>query len=148
MLRWTERAVTDLLAIGDHITADNPAAARAWVETLRQRAAKASRAPGSGRVVPEIGRDDVREVFQRLVNQLHAQGTGSANRVERMYLLVEPPSTGVSHRRGQLSRALRTVSFAPARFHSKSEGNLHDQMSRYSLPSSLKPLFLRVSKMS
>lgn len=65
MLRWTERAVTDLLAIGDHITADNPAAARAWVETLRQRAAKASRAPGSGRVVPEIGRDDVREVFQR-----------------------------------------------------------------------------------
>ena len=34
----------------------------------------------------------VREVFQRLVDQLHAQGTGSANRVERMYLLVEPPS--------------------------------------------------------
>ena len=25
------------------------------------------------------------------VDQLHAQGTGSANRVERMYLLVEPP---------------------------------------------------------
>jgi plasmid stabilization system protein ParE len=65
MLRWTERAATDLIAIGDYIAADNPAAARSWVEKLRQRAVKASKVPGSGRVVPEIGRDDVREVFQR-----------------------------------------------------------------------------------
>lgn len=55
----------DLVAIGDYIAADNPAAARSWVEKLRQRAVKASKVPGSGRVVPEIGRDDVREVFQR-----------------------------------------------------------------------------------
>jgi toxin ParE1/3/4 len=65
MLRWTERAATDLIAIGDYIAADNPAAARTWVEKLRQRAVKASTVPGSGRVVPEIGRVDVREVFQR-----------------------------------------------------------------------------------
>lgn len=64
-LRWTERAVTDLLAIGNDIGVDDPAAARAWVEKLRQRAAKASKLPRAGRVVPEIGRDDVREVFQR-----------------------------------------------------------------------------------
>lgn len=65
MLRWTERAVGDLLAIGEHIAADNPSAARSWVEKLRQRALKASKMPRTGRVVPEIGRDDVREVFQR-----------------------------------------------------------------------------------
>lgn len=65
MLRWTERAVSDLLAIGDYIASDNPAAAREWVEKIRQRAAKASRMPGAGRVVPEVGRSDVREVFQR-----------------------------------------------------------------------------------
>ena len=62
-IRWTERAATDLLAIGDYITADNPDAAWRWVERLRKRAVKASRTPRGGRVVPEIGRDDVREVF-------------------------------------------------------------------------------------
>ena len=65
MLRWTERAVGDLLAIGEYIAADNPAAARSWVERLRQRAAKASKIPRAGRIVPEIGRDDIREAFLR-----------------------------------------------------------------------------------
>lgn len=65
MLRWTERAANDLIAIGDFIAADNPAAARSWVEKLRQRAVKASKMPRTGRIVPEIARDDVREVFQR-----------------------------------------------------------------------------------
>ena len=65
MLRWTERAANDLIAIGDYIATDNPTAARSWVEKLRQRAVKASKMPRTGRVVPEIGRDDVREVLQR-----------------------------------------------------------------------------------
>jgi toxin ParE1/3/4 len=65
MLRWTERAANDLIASGEYIAPDNPAAARAWVEELRQRAVKASKMPRAGRVVPEIARDDVREVFQR-----------------------------------------------------------------------------------
>ncbi|MCL2779249.1 MAG: type II toxin-antitoxin system RelE/ParE family toxin [Polyangiaceae bacterium] len=65
MLRWTERAAEDLLAIGDYIAADNPAAARSWVEKLRQRAVKVSKVPRAGRVVPEIGRDDIRETFLR-----------------------------------------------------------------------------------
>lgn len=64
MLRWTERAANDLVSIGDYIATDDPSAARSWVETLRQRAAKASRMPRTGRVVPEIDGDDVREVFQ------------------------------------------------------------------------------------
>lgn len=65
MIRWTERAVTDLIAIGDYIGADDAATARAWVEKLRQRAMKASKMPRTGRIVPEIARDDVREVLQR-----------------------------------------------------------------------------------
>ena len=64
-LRWTARAANDLLAIGDYIAADNRAAARSWVEKLRQRAVMASKMPRTGRVVPEIARDDVREVLQR-----------------------------------------------------------------------------------
>ncbi len=65
MLRWTRRAAADLMAIGEYIAADDPAAARVWVEKLRQRAVRASKLPRAGRVVPEIARDDVREVFQR-----------------------------------------------------------------------------------
>jgi plasmid stabilization system protein ParE len=80
-LRWSERALTDLLAIGEYIAADNPTAARAWVERLRQRAMKASMMPRSGRVVPEIARDDVREVLQRsyrIVRDARATTCGSA----------------------------------------------------------------------
>lgn len=65
MLRWTERAVSDLLAIGDYIAMDDPAAARAWVEKLKLAAVGESKMPRAGRVVPEVARDDVREVFLR-----------------------------------------------------------------------------------
>ncbi len=65
MVRWTERSIADLLAIGDYIALDNPGGARSWVERLRQRAARAAARPNAGRVVPEIGRSDVREVLVR-----------------------------------------------------------------------------------
>jgi len=63
MLRWTERAAADLFAIGEYIAADNLAAARSWVERLRQQAVKASKVPRAERVEPEIGREEVREAF-------------------------------------------------------------------------------------
>lgn len=65
MLVWTERAATDLLAIGDSIAQDDPRAARRWVGRLRQRARAAATMPNSGRVVPELGRPDIREVILR-----------------------------------------------------------------------------------
>lgn len=64
-LRWTDRAKRDLLDIGGYIARDNPAAACRWVERLRGRAREAARTPRTGRKVPELGRDDVREVFLR-----------------------------------------------------------------------------------
>ncbi len=64
-LRWTDRAQRDLLAIGRYIARDNPAAARQWVERLRERAQQAATAPHAGRMVPELQREDIREVFLR-----------------------------------------------------------------------------------
>jgi toxin ParE1/3/4 len=64
-LRWAERATRDLAAIGDYIALDDPSAARAWVEKLRSRAAQAALVPNAGRMVPEFGRDDLREVRLR-----------------------------------------------------------------------------------
>ena len=64
-LRWTARARRDLLAIGRYIARDNPEAGRRWVQRLRERSRAAARRPLAGRVVPELQRNDVREVFLR-----------------------------------------------------------------------------------
>lgn len=62
-LIWTERAKKDLIEIGKFIAKDKAGAARRWVEKLRQRARLAKDMPLAGRKVPEIDRNDVREVF-------------------------------------------------------------------------------------
>jgi plasmid stabilization system protein ParE len=77
VIRWTERAVADLIAVGEFIAADKPGAARRWVERLRHQAELAAEAPLAGRRVPEIGRDDVRETFLRsfrIVYRVEADG--------------------------------------------------------------------------
>lgn len=62
-VRWTQRAASDLVAIGEYIASDNLGAARRHVERLRRRARDAARAPLAGRRVPEFQRDDVRELL-------------------------------------------------------------------------------------
>lgn len=64
-LRWSRRAEADLEAIHDYIAADNPVAAARWIEKLLVRAEKASLLPYASRVVPEFGREDLREVGVR-----------------------------------------------------------------------------------
>ena len=71
-LRWTARAQRDLLAIADYISQDSPEAARVWVEKLRERARRATGLPRAGRVVPELARSDVREVFLRTYRIVYA----------------------------------------------------------------------------
>ncbi|CAN5906926.1 hypothetical protein BH11MYX3_BH11MYX3_12760 [soil metagenome] len=60
---WTKRAELQLLDTIDHIAHDDPVAAFQWGERLVKRADAAAGMKLSGRVVPELGRDDVREVF-------------------------------------------------------------------------------------
>ncbi len=77
-LRWTHRARRDLVEIGRYIARDKPGAARRWVERLRQRARDAAAMPRSGRKVPELDRDDVREVLvrrYRIVYRIHPSET-------------------------------------------------------------------------
>lgn len=63
-LRWTARATADLIAVHQYIALDSPQTAKTWVAKLRQRAQRAADAPLTGRIVPEFGRPDIREVFQ------------------------------------------------------------------------------------
>jgi addiction module RelE/StbE family toxin len=60
---WTERAREDLIEIFRYIAQDNRHAAARWVGRLIERAEGAAEAPLAGRVVPEVQREDVREVL-------------------------------------------------------------------------------------
>jgi addiction module RelE/StbE family toxin len=62
-VRWTPRALEDLIAIARYIAEDNPAAARSHAAKLKERAESVAQFPNRGRVMPEIGRDDVRELL-------------------------------------------------------------------------------------
>ena len=62
---WSRRARRDLAEIGRYIRRDNPKAARAWIARLLARAKLAGTSPRGGRVVPELERPDIREVFER-----------------------------------------------------------------------------------
>ena len=62
-IKWSSRAVRDLDAIATYIARDNPQAARKWIAKLRKTVENAARAPLAARVVPEVQRQDVREVF-------------------------------------------------------------------------------------
>ncbi|MFT6399410.1 MAG: plasmid stabilization system protein ParE [Bradymonadia bacterium] len=64
-VRWTRGAIEDLKEIRSYIALDDAKAAARWIQRLRERAGLASHNPGAGRVVPEFGRDDIREVFVR-----------------------------------------------------------------------------------
>jgi toxin ParE1/3/4 len=74
-LFWTENAKQDLLSIKRYIAIDNPVAAKRWVQRLRERARNALNAPLAGRVVPEMSREDIRELIEgnyRIVYQVFA----------------------------------------------------------------------------
>lgn len=62
-VEWSPRALEDLEAIAEYIAADSPAYAATVVKTVLNTANNFSRFPLSGRVVPELGDENIREWF-------------------------------------------------------------------------------------
>ena len=60
---WSPRAVEDLEAIAQYISVDSAAYAAAVVKTILNTARNLSHFPRSGRVVPEIADESIREWF-------------------------------------------------------------------------------------
>jgi len=59
--------------IGDFIARDKPKAAARWVNRILDAVERVAVFPSSGRAVPEIGRDDIREIIledYRIVYQI------------------------------------------------------------------------------
>jgi toxin ParE1/3/4 len=73
-IRWTERATDQLIAIFDYIAQSSPEYAGAVAERIFARPdPQLTNFPYSGSVVPEYGREDIREVFSdsyRIVHQV------------------------------------------------------------------------------
>lgn len=62
---WTERARDDLVDIFRFIARNNREAAERWTARLIEQAELVTATPLGGRVVPELGRADVRDVLLR-----------------------------------------------------------------------------------
>ncbi|WP_438008374.1 type II toxin-antitoxin system RelE/ParE family toxin [Sorangium sp. So ce321] len=62
---WTERARDDLVAVFHFIARDDRKAAARWIARLLEQAELVAMAPVGERVVPELGRNNVRDVFLR-----------------------------------------------------------------------------------
>ena len=63
-LFWTETARQDLQANRRYVAADNPTAAKRWVNGLRERTRNTLYSPLAGCKVPEFLRDDIRELIE------------------------------------------------------------------------------------
>jgi addiction module RelE/StbE family toxin len=71
---WARRARRDLHEIGDFIARDKPKAAARWVNRILDAVERVAVLPNSGRAVPEIGRDDIREIIledYRIIYQIY-----------------------------------------------------------------------------
>ena len=65
-VHWTHTAIAHLLAIYEHIAQDAPLYAQRIVDRLTRGSEQIAMFPQSGRVVPEYGASDIREVIERL----------------------------------------------------------------------------------
>jgi len=73
-LRWTERATDQLVGVYDYIAQSSPGFATAVAERIFARPEpQLIDFPYSGSVVPEFGREDIREIFSdsyRIIHQV------------------------------------------------------------------------------
>ncbi len=62
-VRWSELAELRATEAMDYIARERPQTAVAWLDELLTRVAQLDRFPNQGRVVPEIGRPEYRELI-------------------------------------------------------------------------------------
>lgn len=60
---WSPLAVERAAEISDYIARDNPAAAVKWIETIFKKVGQLTLSPQSGRVVPEVNDNGIRELI-------------------------------------------------------------------------------------
>ncbi len=61
---WSPLAMQRMTEIAEYIAQDNMDASLKWIETIFQSTEKLQDFPKTGRIVPEVEREDIREVIQ------------------------------------------------------------------------------------
>lgn len=61
-LRWTPQALEDIAAIAAYIARDAPRTAKRFARKLYETPESLRRFPKSGQIVPELQREDIREI--------------------------------------------------------------------------------------
>jgi toxin ParE1/3/4 len=62
-ISWTSQALNDLQAIGDFIARDAPTFAQVFVDKVFDTVERLENFPRSGRIVPEINQENIREII-------------------------------------------------------------------------------------
>ncbi len=62
-INWTNQALGDLQAIGDFIGRDAPTFSQIFVDKVFETVERLENFPRSGRIVPEINQDKIREII-------------------------------------------------------------------------------------
>jgi plasmid stabilization system protein ParE len=60
---WSPLSITRINETADYISGDSPQAARKWIDDIFHKVERLQDFPLSGRVVPELDRKDIREIF-------------------------------------------------------------------------------------
>jgi toxin ParE1/3/4 len=60
---WSPLAIKKVTEIAKYIVQDNPTAAKKWVETIFLKVEQLQSSPASGRIVPEMKRNEIRELI-------------------------------------------------------------------------------------
>jgi plasmid stabilization system protein ParE len=74
---WTHAARQDLVDIGDYIALRSPEAAARFVAELLDRTKVLRTAPFAGRIVPELGREDIRELIHGIYRIVYRRTSGA-----------------------------------------------------------------------
>ena len=76
---WTPRAIERAAEIAKYIAHDDPTAAEAWVAGLFAAVDRLSEHPYSGPMVPELGREEIRQITHqsyRIIYKISKTGVG------------------------------------------------------------------------
>ena len=60
---WSLQAKRDIVEITSHISKDKKEAALRWARSVEKKVARLRHFPKSGRAVPEVGREEIREIL-------------------------------------------------------------------------------------
>lgn len=73
-MTWSPLADAEVDEAIAYVARDDPAAALEWLEHLLERVASLGSFPDSGRVVPELQRDDIREIMVGAYRVVYRRG--------------------------------------------------------------------------